>query len=32
VLALLERLAVEEGGETGEGFGVVVDGGRDVLL
>ena len=32
VLALLQRLAVEEGGEAGQGLGVVVDGGADVLL
>src|SRR6202000_799226 len=32
VLALLQRLAVEEGGEAGQRFGVVVDGGGDVLL
>ena len=32
VLALLERLPVEEAGEPGERFGVVVDGRSDVLL
>ena len=32
MLALLQRLAVEEGGEAGQGLGVVVDGGPDVLL
>src|SRR5882757_2559679 len=32
VLALLERLPVEEGGEAGQRFRVVVDGRRDVLL
>ena len=32
VLALLQRLAVEEVGEAGQGLGVVVDGRPDVLL
>jgi hypothetical protein len=32
VVALLERLAVEEGRELREGLGVVVHGARDVLL